>query len=116
VEIAVDGTTLTKGGPIATIAGVKVSLGSSELVVGSKTVEFGVGSTTPVSGAETTGVDLGGVIWSAMGGALVGSAGVGGKSNGSVIVEFTGMAGRIGGEGWRWWWVGWWLALVTLKG
>lgn len=60
VAIAVDGTAIFEGAAAVTIGGTKVSLGNSDLVIGTQTFEEISASTFGAPG-------IGGLIWSAMG-------------------------------------------------
>ena len=94
-DLFFDGSTLVAGGAAATIGGTRVSLDSSEVVVGTSTVPL----------PQRTG--LGGVILSGFGNigvapTVVATGGAGG--NGTGVTEFIGGGARARRrvEGWGW--------------
>ena len=119
--IVIAGTTLTPGSPGVTVDGTFVSLGSSVLVVGSRTATLVV--PTPTTNAQTTvtgGGGLGPLIMSGFGqvggvaasstGSVAGSSGSVSGGNGSEFgIPFTGTAGRSFHAGmglWLWGFIG----------
>lgn len=78
-DVVVGGKTLTPGGPGITVSGVRVSLGASAFIVGTRTEAF----TAPTPGASA---GIGGLIMSGIGGIGGGAVTTGAGDSPSVVV------------------------------
>lgn len=97
--VVVDGETLTPGGPSATVHGTVMSLGPSELVIGTQTTQLSLPA-RPTNGVSGEGI--GALIMSGLGGmgggAVSHNTGLNGSDNGNALRPSLGAADRQFGK------------------